>query len=283
MLSYMAFFFVVLDSLRTETQWRRMQYAVILTSVPIALYGVLQKAQLDPLPWGGDTFERVTANMGNAIFLAAYLIMVIPLTIERLIAFTRRMLSESGSTTDALSAGALLFVLVVQLLAFLFTQSRGPWLGLAAGLYVFMVLMLTSLRQRAEDQSPLRLGEAGIGIGTGVAGVAIIFFGLLSLLVLPGLLGGLVVLISVLIALALYLWPLITRRGWRWLWLSAITQGIIAIALLIAVNVPNTALNSTFAQLPYIGRLAQMMELDQGTGRVRVLIWGGRDRYACFR
>jgi len=275
MLSYMAFFFVVLDSLRTETQWRRMQYAVILTSVPIALYGVLQKAQLDPLPWGGDTFERVTANMGNAIFLAAYLIMVIPLTIERLIAFTRRMLSESGSTTDALSAGALLFVLVVQLLAFLFTQSRGPWLGLAAGLYVFMVLMLTSLRQRAEDQSPLRLGEAGIGIGTGVAGVAIIFFGLLSLLVLPGLLGGLVVLISVLIALALYLWPLITRRGWRWLWLSAITQGIIAIALLIAVNVPNTALNSTFAQLPYIGRLAQMMELDQGTGRVRVLIWGG--------
>ncbi len=140
MLSYMAFFFVAVDSLRTEAQWRRLQYAVILTSLPIALYGILQKLQLDPLPWGGDTYERVTANMGNAIFLAAYLIMVIPLTIERLMAFTRRMLSQSGSTTDALSAGALLFVLVVQLLAILFTQSRGPWLGLAAGLYIFMVL-----------------------------------------------------------------------------------------------------------------------------------------------
>ncbi len=275
MLSYMAFFLVVFDSLRTEAQWRRLQYAIILTSLPIALYGVLQKAQLDPLPWGGDTFKRVTANMGNAIFLAAYLIMVVPLTIERLVAATRRMLSEAGSTTDALSAGALLFVLVVQLLAILFTQSRGPWLGLAAGLYVFLVLMLTSLRQRAEDQSSLRLGETGLGIGMGLAGVAIVLLGLSSLLVLPGVWGGLLALISVMIVLALYLIPLITQRGWRWLWLSAITQGILGIALLIAINVPNTALNNTAVKLPYIGRLAQMMELDQGTGRVRVLIWQG--------
>ena len=275
MLSYMVFFFVALDGLRTEAQWRRLQYAVILTSLPIALYGVLQKAQLDPLPWGGDTFKRVTANMGNAIFLAAYLILVVPLTIERLVAATRRMLSEAGSTTNALSAGALLFVLVVQLLAILFTQSRGPWLGLAAGLYVFLVLMLTSLRQRTEDQSPLRLGETGLGIGMGLAGVAIVMLGLSSLLVLPGLGGGLIALSSVLIALALYLIPLITQRGWRWLWLSAIIQGILGIVLLIAINVPNTALNNAAVKLPYIGRLAQMMELDQGTGRVRVLIWQG--------
>lgn len=275
MLSYMVFFFVALDGLRTEAQWRRLQYAVILTSLPIALYGVLQKAQLDPLPWGGDTFKRVTANMGNAIFLAAYLIMVVPLTIERLVAAARRMLSDSGSTTDALMAGALLFVLVVQLLAILFTQSRGPWLGLAAGLYVFVLLMLTSLRQHAEDQSAIRLGEAGLGIGMGLAGVVVAMLGLLSLLVLPGIVGGLIVLSSLLLVLAFYLVPLITRRGWRWLWLSVITQGVVGIALLILINMPNTALNSTFAQLPYVGRLAQITEFDQGTGRVRVLIWQG--------
>ncbi|HEY52072.1 MAG TPA: tetratricopeptide repeat protein [Caldilineae bacterium] len=275
MLSYMTFFFVALDSLRTEAQWRRLQYAVILTSLPIALYGIMQKAQLDPLPWGGDTFERVTANMGNAIFLPAYLILVVPLTIERLVVATRRMLSDLGSSTDALSAGALLFVLVVQLLAILFTQSRGPWLGLAAGLYVFVVFVLTSLRQMAEDQSSLRLGEVGLGIGMGLAGVGIIVLGLLSLLILPGLWGEMMVLVSVLAALAFYLAPLITRRGWRWLWLSAITQGIIGIVLLVAVNVPNTTLHDTFIKLPYIGRLAQITELDQGTGRVRVLIWQG--------
>ena len=80
MLSYMVFFFVVLDMLRTTQQWRRLQYAVILTSLPIALYGIMQHYQLDPLPWGGPTVERITANSGNAIFLGAYLIMVIPLT-----------------------------------------------------------------------------------------------------------------------------------------------------------------------------------------------------------
>ena len=87
-------------------QWQRLQYTVILTSVPIALYGILQHFALDSLPWGGDTTLRVAGNMGNAIFLAAYLIMAVPLTVERLITAGKRMLlDEAGNATDALMAG----------------------------------------------------------------------------------------------------------------------------------------------------------------------------------
>ena len=46
-----------------------LAYAVILTSLPIAIYGILQRSGLDPLPWGGDVQRRVAANMGNAIFV----------------------------------------------------------------------------------------------------------------------------------------------------------------------------------------------------------------------
>lgn len=275
MFSYMAFFFVVLDSLRTPEQWRRLQYTVILASIPVALYGILQRAQLDPLPWGGDTYERVASNMGNAIFVAAYLIMAAPLTLERLIVAAQRMvLDKEGSIADALVAGGLFFALILQLGAIVLTQSRGPWLGLAAGGYIFVLLGLTSLRQRAGDQGPLRMGEAAKGIGVGLAGMALVAAGLALMSALPGIGGILLLLLALLGALALYLVPLITRRGWRWLWLGVVTQALVAMALLIVLNLPSTPLAGV-RQIPYVGRLGQMLETEGGTGRVRVLIWQG--------
>lgn len=275
MLSYMAFFFVVLDTLRTPSQWRRLQYTLILTSVPIALYGILQRAQLDPLPWGGDTFERVASNMGNAIFVAAYLIMTVPLTLERLIVAAQRMLlDKEGSAADALTAGSLFFALILQLTAIVLTQSRGPWLGLAAGGYVFVLLGLTSLRQRAANQGPLQIGEAAKGVGVGLAALILVVVGVAVVQALPGAGGVLLLILAVLGALALYLVPLITRRGWRWLWLGVVTQAVLAVALLVVLNLPSTPLAGV-KQIPYVGRLGQMLETEGGTGRVRVLIWQG--------
>ena len=137
-ISYVLIFFMIITHLRSRAQLNRVFYAVILTSLPISIYGIIQHYGLDPLPWGGDVKERVAANMGNAIFVAAYLIIALFLTLERLIASVASLLSEEkGTTADALRAGGYLFILAVQVVAIVFTQSRGPWLGLAAGLYVF--------------------------------------------------------------------------------------------------------------------------------------------------
>jgi tetratricopeptide (TPR) repeat protein/O-antigen ligase len=273
---YIALFLAVRAALRRPEQWERLQYVVILTSVPIALYGILQKFQLDPLPWGGDTTARVAANLGNAIFIAAYLIMVVPLTLARLIEALRRLLTApDGTIADALTAGTLSFVLIIQLVAIVFSQSRGPWLGLAAGGYVFVLLGLTGLRQRAAVAGPLRWQEGLTGAGMGVAGLVLIGGGLAALRLWPGAVGVFVLTLAALAAAALYLVPLLTRRGWRWLWLSVIVQGVLLVVALVLINLPNTALNAAFRQIPYAGRLAQIAEVDRGTGRVRVLIWQG--------
>ena len=93
--------------LRTRAQLNRILYAVILTSLPIAIYGIIQHYGLDALPWGGDVKERVAANMGNAIFVAAYLIMALFLTLERLLDSLASLLNEErGTTADALRATA---------------------------------------------------------------------------------------------------------------------------------------------------------------------------------
>jgi tetratricopeptide (TPR) repeat protein/O-antigen ligase len=82
--SYMMLGIMVLANMRTRAQFERLVNFMLLTSLPVALYGLLQAARLDPLPWAGDTATRVASSMGNAIFVAAWLIMVVPFTIYRL-------------------------------------------------------------------------------------------------------------------------------------------------------------------------------------------------------
>ncbi len=71
-LAYVIIALLVMAHLRRPQQVRRLQYAVIITSLPIAVYGIIQHYGIDPLPWGGDVSTRVASNAGNAIFLAAY-------------------------------------------------------------------------------------------------------------------------------------------------------------------------------------------------------------------
>jgi tetratricopeptide (TPR) repeat protein len=155
-ISYVLIFFMVLTHLRTRAQINRIFYAIILSSLPISIYGIIQHYGLDPLPWGGDVRDRVAANMGNAIFVAAYLIIALFLTLERLVDSIASLLNEEkGTTADALRAGAYFFVLAVQLIAIYFTQSRGPWGGLAAGAYVFVMLGLLLATRWATGRAAL--------------------------------------------------------------------------------------------------------------------------------
>lgn len=160
-LSYVAIFMMMLTNLRTRDQVSRLLHTVILTSLSISIYGIVQHAGLDPLPWGGNVRERVAANMGNAIFVAAYLIMAVFLTLERLLnSLTAMLSSDRGGLSDSLRAGGYLFILVVQVIAIIYTQSRGPWMGLAAGLYVFAMLGLLLLARWAAQRKQV---PAGLG------------------------------------------------------------------------------------------------------------------------
>ena len=178
-LSYMILFGAVLTHLRTRRQLNRILHAVIITSLPVAIYGVTQNAGLDPLPWGGDVRDRVAGNMGNAIFIAAYLIMAVFLTLERLFDSIASLLrSQDSGMGDALRSGAYLFVLVVQITTIIFSQSRGPQLGLAAGLYVFAMLGLLLLARwgAARQAGPAFLRWVSSHVRTawlGLIGVAV--------------------------------------------------------------------------------------------------------------
>ncbi|MCA9928921.1 MAG: hypothetical protein KC419_10605, partial [Anaerolineales bacterium] len=67
-LSYLIIFGTTISTMRTRAQARRLVTMVIIASIPVSFYGLLQHFNLDPLPWAGNTQERVAGHMGNAIF-----------------------------------------------------------------------------------------------------------------------------------------------------------------------------------------------------------------------
>jgi len=161
-LSYILIALLAAAHLRTPTQIRRLQHTIILTSLPIAIYGVIQHYAIDPLPWGGDVTRRIAANAGNAIFLAAYLLMALFFTVERIYSSFAHLLTDPADDGDdaaaagddrqdmptALAGGVYLFIFMVQCIAIFWTQSRGPFLGVLLGFYIFGLLLFSGLRPR---------------------------------------------------------------------------------------------------------------------------------------
>src|SRR5690606_24994590 len=148
-------------TIRTHEQVRRVVSVAIVTSIPVALYGLLQHFGHDPLPWGGDVQARVAGHMGNAIFIAAYLIMVIPLTLARIIdAFNNILADEQPAAADIIRSSIYIFVLAIQLLALYWSGSRGPLIGLGVGLFSFMLVLLVSLRDATVGKQQNRSREA---------------------------------------------------------------------------------------------------------------------------
>jgi O-antigen ligase len=153
--SYLVIFASIISNMRTRNQVNRVITTVIFASFPVTIYALLQRYQLDPIPWGGNVSIRVAANMGNSIFVAAYLIMIFPLTIGKVVSSFREILSDD----DAISSGArtarqitkatlYVFFAALQLIAIYMSGSRGPMLGLMAGIYLLFLLLSIYWKKR---------------------------------------------------------------------------------------------------------------------------------------
>ena len=55
--SYLVLFFSTLGMMRKEEQLNRLWIMIILTSLPVSFYGLLQHFRLDPIPWGREGSE----------------------------------------------------------------------------------------------------------------------------------------------------------------------------------------------------------------------------------
>ncbi len=294
--AYVVIFAIMAATLRTHKQVRRVVSVAIVTSIPIALYGLLQHFGHDPLPWGGDVQTRVAGHMGNAIFIAAYLIMVIPLTLARIVdAFSNILGDEQLAAADVVRASVYIFTLAIQLLTLYWSGSRGPLIGLGVGLFSFLLVLLVSLRDASEGRIAARLKEAlPAFIFLLPTLVAILISPLISDTFSPAAAFAVFFGVVALSIVSIFLLVAI-RRGWRWLWLGWMLLTVLVAGWLLAFNIPADrsagwrdipvvgGLLATFdewRELPVIGSYGRMLDPTntigrEKSGRVRVLIWEG--------
>jgi tetratricopeptide (TPR) repeat protein len=164
-LSYLVIFASIAANLRRREQVERIITLAILASLPVSLYGILQRFHLDPISWDGDVSRRISANLGNSIFLAAYLVMVFPLTLGRILRSYHRILNQAHQSHLPLNLALVtlyLFIASLQLIAQYLSGSRGPALALLIA--SFFLLFLLSIHWKVRFFS---LGVMGTGLVLG--------------------------------------------------------------------------------------------------------------------
>ncbi|HID62799.1 MAG TPA: hypothetical protein EYP49_08705, partial [Anaerolineae bacterium] len=253
--SYTVIFFLALEGLRQREQLDRLVTVVILVSLPISLYGLIQHNQLDPLPWGGNVAARVASNMGNSIFVSAYLIMAIPLTLARLISSSLTVF-EDKSLWDKL---IFLLVFAIFVGAQLYAATLYVWGGLLVVLIFFIPLFGFSIYL---EEPFSRFVPIGCYSGILATQLICIYFSK-SRGPMLGLLGGLYF-----FGLLFAVWKR-SRKGA----FIAVGSAVAVVSFLAVFNLSDAL--APLRSQPYIGRLGRIFETESGTGLVRVLIWEG--------
>jgi tetratricopeptide (TPR) repeat protein len=260
---YTLLFLAVLSELRSSAQLRRLQYAIILASLPVSAYPILQFIGSDPIPWTDVVYGRSSGSMGNPIFMGAYLIMVIPLTFSRLVDAVRMLRADSDKRPGYVLACCCGIALLMQLLALLCTQSRGPLMGLVAAGYLCFFIFLVLKRGPGENCRRFPVAAAGLGF---IAPVLLILTARI-VLKLPAAVaavcsGGAVALIA---AVYLALWR--TSWGRHWLWLTWLAQ---TIALLLIIAAGPARILGDQINFPMVSRLT---EISGGSVHARYFLW----------
>jgi tetratricopeptide (TPR) repeat protein len=259
---YVLLFLAVASELRSSAQLRRLQFTFVLTAFPIAGYAILQRFGMDPLPWQ-SLRGRASASMGNPIFLGAYLIIVIPLTIDRLVD-AAKMVRSSSSRKAGLSL--MLFfglAVVLQGMALFFAQSRGPVIGLAAAAYLSAFLILILKRAEPGRRSVYPIFAIGLGI---LAPVFVLVVARIvsnaSIIIGVACLGG------ALICIAIGYWQ-VWRTSWgrSWLWLTWLIQTVVLISFFAVAPV------RIFTGSKLLSPLGRLGELSSGSTDVRRYLW----------
>lgn len=168
---------LVACNLRRRDQVERLVTVLLVTSFAVAACAILQRFGWDPRH-PNLLGERVFSTAGHPIYLAGYLLMCVPLTIYRLLAL--REWRQAGRIRG-MAIGFYLAVLVTQLTAFVFAESRGPTLALGASVLTFGILYAAYHRWKRA------LAIAAVAVIVAAGSLALGGSALKSLGVVPGL------------------------------------------------------------------------------------------------
>lgn len=155
--AYVALFLAAAVAFTTRSQVRRLAAATALAALVVSLYAVSQRLGWDPFGWNWGELgnwqvtssqrERPFSFFGNPNFLAAYLTLSFFLTLGAVLQAVddwRRLAGGRASAPrlpTSLSFWLLSGALALQFVVLVLSRTRSAWVGTAAGLAAFGLLL----------------------------------------------------------------------------------------------------------------------------------------------
>lgn len=122
-----AYLFLLQAFFKTKEKWLFYIRLILISSLAVALYGLAQRFSILPVFEAG--IGRVTSTLGNAAFLAGYLLLAAVLGVYY-------YFNETNKNYRYFALAAV----VLNSLVLLMTSTRGAILGLAGGIFIFASL-----------------------------------------------------------------------------------------------------------------------------------------------
>lgn len=132
---------------------QRLLAAIAVIGALLGAYALLQHAGLDPLAWSHGEQGRPAATAGNAVTLAGWLVLAIPVTLSQW---------RGGPFPTALLAS----LLVLQAGGLLVSGSRGAWLALLVAAIAVTLLRASPSARRRGLWAALPIVLLGIGLAS---------------------------------------------------------------------------------------------------------------------
>lgn len=133
--SYFILFSVVVTHLKSSSQLWRLLGVIVATGTLLAMYGVVQHCDLDPLNLGEAGAARISATMANPVFAGATYV----ITSLMIIGIGLTLLERLG--WHFLRVAAWVALIATQLLVVFWTEARGSWIiGVPSGMVMFLIL-----------------------------------------------------------------------------------------------------------------------------------------------
>ena len=137
-LTYPVIFYLVINTVRTRSQFRQLIYVIISVAVFLALFGLFKNFDANPFPWWDyaelNYGDRLMSTFGCPNHLAGYMEMSLPLLLSLF------LLGFRPGMTFILGYPAMLL-----LVALMLSLSRGGWISTLMSL-AFMAIALLSSR-----------------------------------------------------------------------------------------------------------------------------------------
>lgn len=138
LLHLLGLFFVASSVLKTEKLWSRFFHTSTAVSIILGIYGLFQLSGAIKINQGG---VRVDGTLGNATYLAVYMLFHIFLTFFFVVKRYYSKNANEGFFSDYVNYiyGA---IIALQTVILYYTASRGPILGLIGGVLISSILIV---------------------------------------------------------------------------------------------------------------------------------------------